>query len=70
MDNMKNKFVFGQKGIWHRPAWDRGKAKDIPCVVLEHCKEGVLYIFTLEKKAVNLTLRTATIFPSDFTATK
>ena len=62
------KFVFGQKGIWHRSASEHRKAKDIPCVVLEDL--GVLYIFTFDKKEKNLTGRTATIFHSDFTPTK
>lgn len=64
------KYFFGQKGIWHKPASENTKAKDIPAVILEETKEGVIYIFTFEpilKGANNLTYRTATIFPSDFT---
>jgi len=70
---MKEKtFKFGDRGIWHCPASDDRKKQDIPAVVLEQTKEGVLYIFTdfpIRKKYNNLTYRTATIFPSDFTLT-
>ena len=58
---------FGTPGIWHKPASERTKAKDVPAVILEQVKGGLLYIFTLDRKASNLTYRTATIFPSDFT---
>lgn len=67
---MKKEYYFGQKGFWNRPAWERGKAKKIPCVVLEQTSGGVLYIFTFDKKAKNLSMRTATIFPSDFIPNK
>ena len=62
-------YHFGEKGIWHRPASERTKAKDIPAMILEEVKGGLLYIFTLEKTEKNLTGRTATIFPSDFKTT-
>jgi len=64
-------YPFGTKGIWHKPESEDSKARDIPAVVLEQTPEGVLYIFTTEpivKGSKNLTYRTATIFPSDFTA--
>ena len=68
------KYKFGDRGIWHRPKSERKKAKDIPVVVLEQVKvgdAGLLYIFTYEKPMPrNLTYRTATIFPSDFTLNK
>lgn len=63
------RYVFGQKGIWHCPASDDHKARDIKARVLEQTPEGLLYIFTDEpiiKGAKNLTYRTATIFPVDF----
>ena len=59
----------GCKGIWKKPESERTKAKDVPAVVLETTlvgEAGLLYIFTYDKKASNLTYRTATIFPSDF----
>lgn len=65
----KQKYIFGMMGIWHMPASENTKARDIKAVVLEQVKGGLLYIFTLEptvKGAKNLTYRTATIFPSDF----
>jgi hypothetical protein len=66
----KNKFKFGDRGIWHCPASEDHKAQDLEAVVLEQTKEGLLYLFT--KKTIrrgwnNLSYRTATIFPSDFT---
>lgn len=66
---LPRKFRFGDRGIWKKPASDDHKAADMPCRVLEHTKEGVLYIFT-DKPIIrgyrNLAYRTATIFPSDF----
>ena len=70
---MKKKFKFGDRGIWHMPASETTKADDIPSVVLEQTKEGILYIFTdrpIQRGYNNLTWRTATIFPSDFTPEK
>lgn len=72
MAKVKRKFAFGTRGIWHSPASEENniKAQDIPVVVLEETKEGVLYIFTMRsirRGWNNLTYRTATIFPSDFT---
>lgn len=64
------KLTFGTYGTWHKPALERTKKKDVPAVVLEQTKEGVIYIFTFEKGQRNLTYRTATIFPSDFTPKK
>ena len=63
-------YVFGQKGVWHKPASERTKKKDVPAVILEEVIVGtakLLYIFTYEKRQPNLTGRVATIFPSDFT---
>lgn len=67
---MTKQFVFGMMGIWHMPASEQSKARDIKAIVLEQTKEGCLYIFTLEpieKGAKNLTYRTATILTADFT---
>lgn len=69
---MKKKtfYNFGDRGIWHCPASEQRKAQDIPAVVLEQTKEGCLYIFTdrpIIRGYNNLTYRTATITPSDFT---
>lgn len=64
------KYKFGDRGIWHRPASETTKAKDIEAVILEEVEGGLIYIFTFEKKAKNLSYRTATIFPSDFTLDK
>lgn len=66
----KNKFKFGDRGIWHVPASEQYEAKDVEAVVLEQTKEGLLYVFAskpIRKGWENLTYRTATIFPSDFT---
>ena len=60
------KLNFGQKGIWHKPASEEKKAKNIKAVVLEQTPEGLLYIFTYDRSEKTLTGRTATIFPSDF----
>lgn len=63
------KYNFGDKGVWRCPASENHKAQRIPAVVLEHTKEGALYIFTfkpIRKGWNNLTGRTATILPSDF----
>ncbi len=49
------------------------KPSDMPCVVLEQIRNGVLYIFTdrpIRKGYDSLSWRTATIFPSDFTIEK
>lgn len=63
------RFKFGDRGIWKKPANDDQAAMDMPCRVLEQTKEGLLYIFT-DKPMIrghsNLTMRTATIFFSDF----
>lgn len=67
---MKKELKFGVKGTWHKPASERTKAIDIPAVVLEQTPEGVIYIFTFKSITrgwKNLSGRTATIFPSDFT---
>ena len=64
------KYKFGDEGIWHMPASEEHKKKDLKCKVLEQLPGGLLYIFTdvpMIKGAKNLTYRTATIFPSDFT---
>ena len=69
---MKEQYNFGIRGIWHMPASETTKAKDMPCVVLEQTPEGVLYIFTdkpMRPGFNNLTGRTASIMPSDFTPT-
>ncbi len=62
-------YKFGTKGIWHKPASENTKARNIPAVVLEHHKNGPLYLFTLEpivKGHDNLTNRTVTTLQSDF----
>lgn len=65
------KLSFGTYGIWHKPASETTKKKDVRAVVLEQLEPaGLLYIFTFEKGMKNLTYRTATIFPSDFTVKK
>ena len=64
------KYTFGVKGIWHKPASENTQARDIPATVLEAKKMGVIYIFTTEpiiRGYDSLTNRTATIFPSNFT---
>lgn len=67
---MTKKLQFGQNGIWHMPASEELKARDILCTVLEETKEGVLYLFTnepIEGKREYLNNRTVTIFKKDFT---
>lgn len=66
----KEVLKFGDRGTWHCPASEEFKATNIKAVVLEQTKGGLLYIFTMRpirKGWNNLSLRTATIFPSDFT---
>jgi hypothetical protein len=67
---MKKDLLFGTKGIWHKPASEEEKARDIPAVILEVLENGTVYIFTFDKKAKCLTDRTATIFDCDFSITK
>ena len=67
--NKKQNYIFGMMGIWHMPASEKQKARDIKAFVLEQVKGGLLYIYTLEpimKGMNNLTYRTATILKSDF----
>lgn len=66
---MEKGFVFGTRGIWHKPENDDGQAEDIEAVILEQTKQGPLYIFTMKpikRGWENLTHRTATILPCDF----
>ena len=72
MEKRNKKYVFGTRGIWRMPAnEERGyKEKEMPCTVLEQTPDGILYIFTdkpMRPGFKNLTGRTASILPSDFT---
>lgn len=63
------KIPFGTKGIWKKPECETMPAKNMRAVVLEHCVDGTLYIFTeqpIEGKKDYLSNRTATIFAKDF----
>lgn len=63
-------YKFGTKGIWHKPASENTKARDIPATILQHFENGVIYLFTQEGvggKHDTLTNRTVTTLLSDFT---
>lgn len=57
--------MFGTRGVWHRPASDHRKEKNVAAIILEKTDGGLLYILTLEKVG-NLSSRTWTIPSSDF----
>lgn len=71
MKKNKNKLEFGTKGIWHKSNNEYSKGGDIPAIVLEETKEGLLYIYVLEQvtKGNRETIqnRVTTIFKRDFT---
>lgn len=79
MDKVKEKIIslvpeitalnFGVQGVWHKPASERTKEKDISATVIDPASLGTaIDIYTNERK-LNTIHRTHTIFPSDFTAT-
>lgn len=60
------KYKFGDRGKWTQPESERTKARIYNVVVLESVRDGLLYIFILDKSIKNLTYRTFTIFEKDF----
>lgn len=63
-------YKFGTKITWHCSGGERGKDRDIPAVILEKTKVGVIYIFTMEpivKGYDTISNRTTTVFPQDIT---
>lgn len=65
----KDKLKFGDRGFWNKSKSDDSKSDRIPCVVLEDCGNGVLYLFLdrpIKKEFNNLINRTVTVLKKDF----